>query len=538
MRVGPDPSDSRQPTESKRPWHSSSSRAAILLHSAVLLILLGSSASPAREPALGLTTFLDRMMSVDHLPEPIAGRTKMASTWDRSGANRDGHDFKRIEGDRNILLDVDGPGCVHRVFTGRLGKAVEGTRIRVYLDHDPAPVFDMRVNQFFNDKNGPFPYPLVFHKTYPGLLFPIPFSKHCRIELYNRAKKNWGNYWQVTYTQYAKDTTVKTLTWPLSERQQAILERVCRKWLQSESAGPKAPDRWTVAKQIVLKPGVSAKEILSGSGTIRQLRLRATPGGPTALKNVKMQLYWDGDKTPAVDVPIGYFFGNVATGYADRFHSVLLGVDEDYAYCRFPMPFEKGAVLRLENGSAGEVTLKLQMDVGQSDPDSVRPGRFHASLRETEVEKGWANLKQLPRVGARHWPVHSVLDLKNKRGKYVGVFLHVDWPLKVWWGEGDWLIWADAEGWPPAYHGTGTEEYFNSGWGEFDRKAVSGIIREPVMRPGHVGVYSFHLNDGFPFENRLRVAVEIWALTGPRSKMPHSFWRSTAYWYEFPMPSE
>jgi hypothetical protein len=31
-------------------------------------------------------------------------------------------------------------------------------------------------------------------------------------------------------------------------------------------------------------------------------------------------------------------------------------------------------------------------------------------------------------------------------------------------------------GWPPSYHGTGTEEYFNSGWCKFDRKAVSGYV--------------------------------------------------------------
>jgi hypothetical protein len=97
---------------------------------------------------------------------------------------------------------------------------------------------------------------------------------------------------------------------------------------------------------------------------------------------------------------------------------------------------------------------------------------------------------------------------------------------------------ADESGWPPSYHGTGTEEYFNSGWGKFDRKAVSGIIKEPIMRPGHIGVYSFHLNDCFSFRDNIFVSVEIlpkyWWKSGlSLTEMPQAFWRSTAYWYEF-----
>ena len=53
--------------------------------------------------------------------------------------------------------------------------------------------------------------------------------------------------------------------------------------------------------------------------------------------------------------------------------------------------------------------------------------------------------------------------------------LQVDWPTNLWWGEGDFLIWTDENAWPPSYHGTGSEEYFNSGWGMFDRKAISGF---------------------------------------------------------------
>jgi hypothetical protein len=85
------------------------------------------------------------------------------------------------------------------------------------------------------------------------------------------------------------------------------------------------------------------------------------------------------------------------------------------------------------------------------------------------------------------------------------------------------MIWTDENGWPPSYHGTGSEEYFNSGWCRFDRKAVSGVVRQ---EPGNVAVYSFHLNDAFQFRNNIRVAEEVWV-------EPHKYalWASTAYWY-------
>jgi len=510
----------------------------------LLLVFLASangwSAAASDAPPLRLTTFLQRLVSLDHLPVPIAGKTHMASTWDRAGGNGDGTDFKRIEGDRNVLLDVDGPGCVHRIFTGMLGKHVEGTRIRIFLDQAAEPVFDMPVDRFFDDKNGPIPYPLVFHKTYPGTLFPIPFAKHCRIELYNaNEKKNWGNYWQVTYTRYADGTPVKTLAWPLSDDEKKVLAGVCQAWLRAESSPPDAPASWAVRKQITLDRGDaangrgSADIALSDTGVIRQLRLTVSPTMPEVFDRVRLQCYWDGNKPAAVDVPIGYFFGNLASGYRDRYYSLPLGVAEKYAYCRFPLPFRRGAVVCLKNESFWPVTVQVDADVEPLDPGAVPPGRFHATLARTDVERGLANRERLPRFGPKKIPVHNVLDLDGTRGKYVGVFLHVDWPVANWWGEGDWLIWSDEDGWPPAYHGTGSEEYFNSGWCLFDRKAVSGIIREPTMRPGHIGVYSFHLNDAFAFEKKFRIVEEI--MPGMRGRdIPAATWRSTAYWYEFP----
>ena len=78
-----------------------------------------------------------------------------------------------IPGARNVLLDIAGPGCIHRVLTARVGKDVAGTRIQVFLDGSPQAVFDTPVDQFLDDKNGPLPYRLLFHKPYPGVLLHV-----------------------------------------------------------------------------------------------------------------------------------------------------------------------------------------------------------------------------------------------------------------------------------------------------------------------------------------------------------------------------
>ena len=48
-----------------------------------------------------LSFFLGRLRTVDHMPELEASHTAMSSTWDRTGGNADGNDFKNVrEADR------------------------------------------------------------------------------------------------------------------------------------------------------------------------------------------------------------------------------------------------------------------------------------------------------------------------------------------------------------------------------------------------------------------------------------------------------
>jgi hypothetical protein len=518
-------------------------------------------------PVRDLSFFLHRLRTVDHMPELEASHTAMSSTWDRSGGNADGTDFKNLaklsaEGPgRNILLDTAGPGCIHRIFVGVLTEQQEGTRIQIFLDNSSQPTFDMPILKFFSDSEGPFPYPLVFHKSYPGTLFPIPFEKHCLVQLVNERYGKpdwkdaaWSNYWQVTYSRYPDSVKVTSLVWPFSDTETTQVAATAQAWLEAESQPPAEPAIWTVDQTDTVEAGKAINIDLPGIGVIRQMRVGIEPATPEVLRGTRMQIRWDQAAEPSVDVPIGHYFGHAYCGhgrwftskaavlgrsplkdspyadYTSAFNSLLLGGTETEAYSSFPMPFSNGATLTIRNRSGSQIeSLRVRLDVERLERIPPDWGRFHTTWTEAPAATG-----NTPVFGPKRVPGNVVLQ-KECRGKYVGVMLSVDWPYEAgyWWGEGDWMIWTDEDGWPPSYHGTGSEEYFNSGWCRFDRKAISGFV---TLRPGHPTVYSFHLNDAFQFQRNVRVAEEQMGY-GPGEKVireRHPLWTSTAFWYALP----
>jgi hypothetical protein len=205
----------------------------------------------------------------------------MSSTWDTTGGNSDGDCFKNRQGPINILLDVDGPGCIHRIFTGVTWGFIDvstyGTKIQVFIDNNSVPFYDMEVTKFFNDHTGPFPYPFVFQKTYPGILFPIPFARHIKIQLVNDRQVNWGNYWQVVYTKYSDDTKVKSLTLPFSIDEQKELDKACKAWVKAESELPVSPSQWTIDEKISINSRKTGEINYSGSGVIKEIRISVLP---------------------------------------------------------------------------------------------------------------------------------------------------------------------------------------------------------------------------------------------------------------------
>ena len=503
---------------------------------------------PENHQTKDLSYFLEQMLTLDHLPELESSHTAMASTWDRTGWNFDGNYFEQNDGTNNILCEVDGPGCIFRIFTGRLENLyfekkdpnLDMTKVRfqVFLDHAAIPVIDCPIRDFFVN-NPMVEYPFVFDnldnfkRTYPGCFLPIPFSKHLKVQLYsptpNPYHNNWGDYWQITYKIFSKDEKVKSFSYPFSDKENGLIEKVTALWNQSEIANPQLLNQYNKKQSFSLKEGETGEMKLSGSGTIKEMRIKLTPNTPEAWKSVRLKIYWDNEPLPSIDLPAGYFFGNA--DYADKIHysTLFLGQDSISPYCRIPMPYRKGAKIEVINtGKTSIDNIELLIQNNRTKPKS-QYGYLHATWTEQ-----FADSISMPKWGKKNVPVHLILERDGIKGKYIGTILHVAWPSGGWWGEGDVLVWSDEDGFPPSYHGTGTEEYFNSGWCLFDRKAISGFVK---TRPGNVAVYSFHLVDNFNFDKKYRMMVEKWPLNVADQGIK-AIWGTTAFWYgKHPTPA-
>jgi hypothetical protein len=305
-----------------------------------------------------------------------------------------------------------------------------------------------------------------------------------------------------------------------------------QRWLKAEAKAPEEPAKWAVNKKLKIEPGKTGEIRIDRCGIVREMRVGGKPNMPGVLRDVRMRIYWDGAEFASVDVPLGYFFGNADYGDKNPYNSLLLGVTGPDAYSKFPMPFAKGAVMQFTNESNIKAEIDVRLDVSKCSKLASNMGRFHATW--TEQNGSGDDILSWPAYGKMRAPTHVVLE-RGGPGKYVGVLLHVAWPSDKWWGEGDWLIWTDERGWPASYHGTGSEEYFNSGWCKFDRKAVSGFV---AVHPGDVAVYTFHLNDAFQFKDNIRVCEEKWTHhrgnEDPFDNKVPCIWGSTAFWYALP----
>src|SRR5690606_7206659 len=88
-----------------------------------------------------------------------------------------------------------------------------------------------------------------------------------------------------------------------------------------------------------------------GMGTIRRFWITMSERIPAAMRGVVIRMYWDGAETPAVEAPIGDFFGNplgrcytVAAAWYDNPEGRNWNMD-------IPMPFRSGFRITVTNES-------------------------------------------------------------------------------------------------------------------------------------------------------------------------------------------
>ena len=133
------------------------------------------------------------------------------SSFDRSGGNADAGNFLYIDGTNKVLLDLQGPGTVYRMWFTGFDPAVD--YIRVYFDGEATPRINMLLNDLFSGTNAPFLSPLVGNEAVSSggyfCYLPLPFKQSIRI-VSNGTSGTF--YYNLGYHVYTPDTSITTWT--------------------------------------------------------------------------------------------------------------------------------------------------------------------------------------------------------------------------------------------------------------------------------------------------------------------------------------
>jgi len=293
-------------------------------------------------------------------------------------------------------------------------------------------------------------------------------------------------------------------------------------------------------------PAGSTRTLLAsdGPGCIRHIWMTADKGGLWP-RDVILRMFWDGEPTPSVEVPLGDFFG-IGHGITKNFVSLPFQMspqDGKGMNSWWSMPFES-ARIEVENQAVEDLSLYFYIDYesyAQRLHETV--ARFHAQWRRENPTAGWLTEKLGPEnvwTFFRHPNLsdegnYTILDAVGN-GIYVGCHLNIDCYHRQgndWYGEGDDMIVIDGEPWPPRLHGTGTEDYFGTAWGPAQEfcgpyhglHLWSGT--QDWRWKGKNSMYRYHIEDPIRFERSIRVSIEH----GHANKLSNDY-SSVAYWYQ------
>ena len=117
------------------------------------------------------------------------------------------------------------------------------------------------------------------------------------------------------------------------------------------------------------------------SGTIRRIWMTIEHKNVESLRGLKIEMYWDGADTPAVQAPIGDFFCH-AMDTMVTFENACFSSPEGRSFnCIIPMPFKESAKILLINESGQDNTVFYEIDATIGETHDGNMLYFHSTWR-------------------------------------------------------------------------------------------------------------------------------------------------------------
>lgn len=278
---------------------------------------------------------------------------------------------------------------------------------------------------------------------------------------------------------------------------------------------------WKVRPCITLpKQSKTVLADIEGPGTIRHIWITVDP---RAYRNCILRMWWDGESTPSVEVPLGDFFAN-GHGLRTKVNSLPIAVNPDGGFNSYwPMPFRKHARIEIESQDWDDIHGFFYQITYELDEVPDDAAYFHAQWRRA--------------VTPIDTPQHTILEGVKGKGHYVGTYLAWTQLANGWWGEGEIKFYIDDDSDYPTICGTGTEDYFGGAWCFGDTYSTA-FLGYPLWRkvegevPKH-GLYRWHILDPIRFESNLKVTIQAlgWWPNGKFQPLQDDI-ASVGYWYQ------
>jgi hypothetical protein len=234
-----------------------------------------------------------------------------------------------------------------------------------------------------------------------------------------------------------------------------------------------------------------------GAGVVHRFWVTIAPRAQMEIhRQAILRMYWDGESIPSVECPIGDFFG-VGFGQQKDYISLPLNETSGGYNCYWPMPFHRSARWTITNLSDRKIdAFYYNIDFTGYDKLPTDLRHFHAQWRRENPTSPGKNYTILDTTGA---------------GQFVGaaLFMQARKPRGLGFLEGDEMIYVDGDS-KPAVVGTGTEDYFSSGW-YFDRGTYSAPFHGVIIKDeaqSRISAYRWHIEDAMPFKKSIRVTIE------------------------------
>ena len=286
---------------------------------------------------------------------------------------------------------------------------------------------------------------------------------------------------------------------------------------------------------------------LTGPGIITHMWFTIATGERHHLKKIVLRTFWDDDPAPAVESPIGDFFG-LGLGEYYIYESGPLSVGSQKALnCYFPMPFRKSARITITNEGSEPITAfyyNLDWQKHQSLPDDMF--YFYAEYRQAQPNRGWTNDwklngdKQVNDKPNKDGAGNYVMFEGEGPGHYVGVTQSILQNQGDWWGEGDEMMFIDDPT-KPHIIGTGSEDYYLGAWcygncgispfgttkPTFAFQRYGNPLNGGDNRGAGWSVYRFHTDSPVTFQKYFKMTIEH----GHANHRSDNFY-TVAYWYQ------